>query len=210
MNWQLFQGATSPSPLDRWDRIQPSCKPECSRISDRSWLDGWMDGWCWHQLVSLSVTLSPLYSPQAAVFSPASVQQSPPTSSPVYALMCFHFTLTALLIKTPSRDQTSARISLTPVPVMQLSAFSFRFAACVRTYLHTDIRAGGWTDRRGRHVFVIWIFGARCRVEKKVECEYKTPCLHGAKLLEGACGSTSHLHPDVSWEIGLHASWNGN
>lgn len=165
-----------------------------------------MDGWCWHQLVSLSLTLSPRYSPQ--VFSPASVQQSPPTSSPVYALMCFHFTLTALLIKIPSRDQTSARISLTPVPVMQLSAFFP--PALLRAYGRICTPTSGRTDRRDRHVFVIRIFGARCRVEKKVECEYKTPCLHGAKLLEGACGSTSHLHPDVSWEIGLHASWNGN
>lgn len=92
--------------------------------------------------MSLSVTLCRLSSPQAAVFSPSSVQRSPPASSPAYALMCFHFTLTALLIKIPSRDQTSARISFTPVPVMQLSAFFFSFFALLRAYLHTDIRAG--------------------------------------------------------------------
>lgn len=180
-------------------------------MDDGWWMDdGWIDEW----MVFLSVTLSHLSSPQAAVFSPASVQQSSSTFSTVYALMCFHFMLTALLIKIPSRDQTSARISLTPVPVMQLSAVFFfvLLRAYGRICTPTSGRAGGWTDGGMRSACVCdWDFWSEMRGwEKKVECEYKTPCLHGAKLLEGACGSTSHLHPGVSWEIGLHASWNGN
>lgn len=164
-----------------------------------------MDGW----IAFLSATLSHVSIAQAAVFSPASVQQSSPTSSPVYALMCFHFTLTALLIKNPVK-----RPNICPHFVNSSASSATLSFLRVHTDVSTHRRQCGRRDTDGMCLWFgflerdAWV--ERKKKKRKVECEYKTPCLHGAKLLEGACGSTSHLHPDVSWEIGLHASWNGN
>lgn len=75
-------------------------------------------------------------------------------SPPVYVLMCFHFMLTVLLIKSASRDQTSVCIS--PAGFVNFTASNAPLAVFVSAVLDVSTHLHG--SGHGEHVFVIQIW----------------------------------------------------